>query len=83
MNRAGGLADDLDGMHVTTAPDWSRGRATARLLADILSLGGLDPDRPPASQRLDEALGRELARRLVSALSGRGGASRNCQVEAA
>jgi hypothetical protein len=78
-------ADYSDGMHVTTAPDSARGQAHARLLAHIETLGGLDPDRPSAAERLHQALGPELASRLVGALSGRAGAaSRSCHdVEAA
>ena len=41
-------------------------RGTALLLAHLASL---DPDTPPARQRLDDALGPELARKLVWALS--------------
>jgi hypothetical protein len=41
-------------------------RGTALLLAHLASL---DPAAPPARERLDEALGPELARKLVSALS--------------
>ena len=40
-------------------------RGTALLLAHLASL---DPAAPPARQRLEEALGPELARKLVSAL---------------
>lgn len=39
-----------------------------RLLADVKALG-LDGKREPALQRLEEALGREFADRLVAALS--------------
>jgi hypothetical protein len=83
MNGMQRAADGLCGMHVSTAPEPGRGRAHARLLADIAFFGGLDPDRPSAAQRLDEALGPELAHRLVTALSGRAGARRQCSVEAA
>ena len=41
-------------------------RGNALLLAHLASL---DPDTPPARERLDEALGQELARKLVWALS--------------
>jgi hypothetical protein len=80
MNGSESAADGLGGMFVTTAPEPGRGRAHARLLADIAFLGGLDPERPSAAQRLDEALGPELARRLVAALSGRAGARRQRHV---
>ena len=83
MSGAPRAADVFRGMHVTTAPDSGRGRAHARLLADIAFMGGPDPERLSAAQRLDDALGPDLARRLVTALTGRGGASRSCQVEAA
>ncbi len=56
-------------MHVTTAPEPERGRAHARLQADLDRVGALDPGRRPASERLAEALGAELARRLVCTLS--------------
>jgi hypothetical protein len=64
-----GTADDLCGMHVTTAPEPERGRAHARLLAHIARLGALDPGRRPAGERLADALGAELARTLVCSLS--------------
>jgi len=83
MNGVEEAADGLGGMHVTTAPEPGRGRAHARLLADIAFLGGLDPERPSAAQRLDEELGPELASRLVRALTGRAGSRRQCEVEAA
>jgi hypothetical protein len=72
MIRGGAGADDLVGMHVTTAPEPGRGRAAARLHTDLQALARLDPDRPTAAERLEEALGPDLARMLVFALS-RGG----------
>jgi hypothetical protein len=52
---------------VHVAPASSR-----RLLADVEALGGLSAElRAPASDRLEAKLGRELADRLVSALSER------------
>jgi hypothetical protein len=80
MNGMERVADGLRGMHVSTAPEPGRGRAHARLLADIAFLGGLDPERPSAAQRLDDALGPELAQRLVGALAGRAGSRRQCEV---
>ena len=68
-------------MHVTTAPEPERGRAHARLQADIDALGRLDPARPSAAERLDDELGPALARTLVFALTG--GVRRSCAVEAA
>jgi hypothetical protein len=56
-------------MNVTAA---ARGRAHARLLADIEAVGRLDPDRPSAAERLDQKLGRAYARKLVFALSSGG-----------
>jgi len=44
--------------------------ASIRLLADVRALGGQAvDDRTPAIIRLEEALGRDFADRLVSALS--------------
>jgi hypothetical protein len=40
-----------------------------RLLADVKSLDERDPKREPALTRLEEALGRDFADRLVAALS--------------
>lgn len=40
------------------------------LLLDCLALGRPDQRRPPAKVRLEEALGPELTRRLLSSLSG-------------
>jgi hypothetical protein len=43
---------------------------STRLLADVKALGAHDlGKRPPASIRLEAALGRDLADRLVAALS--------------
>lgn len=65
-------ADELRGMLVTTAPEPERGRAHARLLADLDSLDRLATDRCGAAERLVDALGSELAHKLVFALT-RGG----------
>jgi hypothetical protein len=43
--------------------------ASTRLLADVNALGGQDDAREPALIRLEEALGRDFADRLVAALS--------------
>ena len=49
----------------TVAPSGSK-----RLLADVSALAAKDPVvKPPASERLEEALGRDFADRLVAALS--------------
>jgi len=40
-----------------------------RLLADVKALDGRDEEREPALNRLEHALGRDLADRLVAALS--------------
>jgi hypothetical protein len=74
-------ADALHGMHVTTPAEPRRGRAHARLAAEIDALDRLDPARPTAAERLDAELGPELARTLVFALTG--GVKRRCAVEAA
>jgi hypothetical protein len=43
---------------------------SSRLLADVRALGGLEHGkRPPAQIRLEAALGRDFADRLVTALS--------------
>jgi hypothetical protein len=46
-------------------------RASDLLLEHCLALGGDGTRRPPAAARLEALLGRELARRLVRALSSR------------
>lgn len=69
MSNGVAAADALRGMHGTTAPDPARGSGHTRLHADIASLGRLDPDRLPAADRLQTALGGELAQRLVHALT--------------
>jgi hypothetical protein len=44
--------------------------ASSRLLADMKALHGCDPgEREPALDRLEAALGRDFADRLVTALS--------------
>jgi hypothetical protein len=66
----GGAADPLVGMFVTTAPTSARGRTgDARLRADLAVLDRLDPDRRSCAERLEDALGRELAEKLVFALA--------------
>lgn len=42
--------------------------AASRLLADVRTLHGHPGARPPAFQRLEAALGRDFADRLVTAL---------------
>ena len=69
-------------MHDTTAPEPERGRAYARLLADLQRLAALDPDRPTACERLREALGPDLAGKLLFAFAP-GAARRACDVAAA
>jgi hypothetical protein len=46
-------------------------RASDLLLEHLFALGSDDTRRPPAAARLEALLGRELARRLVRALSSR------------
>ncbi len=46
------------------------GTRAALLLEQITAVGRLDDTRPPARERLEEALGCELAQRLVAALTG-------------
>jgi hypothetical protein len=64
-------------MHGTTAgtgePGPERGRARARLQADLDALARLDETRPSARERLERKLGRELAQRLVYGLSSSAG----------
>jgi hypothetical protein len=45
----------------------------AELLLEHSRLGLCDGERAPAARRLEQALGPELARRLVVALAGRAG----------
>jgi hypothetical protein len=52
------------------AVDYPKPRASELLLEHLLALGG-DGSRRPAAERLEALLGRDLARRLVSALSAR------------
>ncbi len=49
-----------------------RQRGQARLLAHCEALGRIDDIRSPALERLERALGPELARLLVTALAGYG-----------
>jgi hypothetical protein len=42
----------------------------ALLVEQIAAIGRLDDSRRPARERLEEALGRDLANRLVGALAG-------------
>lgn len=53
-------------MDVLRQPHTHRG---ARLL--VAHLESLDPEAPPARERLEEQLGNELARKLVFALANR------------
>jgi hypothetical protein len=69
MIGASGEADALGGMHVTSEPDRGRGRALARLHADLELFTELDPARRPAQDRLVEVLGPELTGKLVFALA--------------
>lgn len=50
-------------------PQNEEGR-TALLLEQIAAIGRLDDSRPPARERLEDALGRDLTNRLVGALTG-------------
>jgi hypothetical protein len=45
-------------------------RRAALLLEQIAAIGRLDDSRPSARERLEDALGRDLANRLVGALAG-------------
>jgi hypothetical protein len=81
MSAAAADADDVDGMNVTTAPGPERGRAGARLQTHLDALARLDPVRPSAAERLENALGVELAQKLVFALAGSGDS--RCWVTAA
>jgi len=55
-------------MHARSAQAGRR-QGDTRLLEHLRSLETLAAERPPASERLERALGPELARRLVSALT--------------
>ena len=58
--------------HVNAASSLqTRHAGTTRLLRHCLSLGTCE-HRVPARRRLDEAIGPELARRLVGSLTARG-----------
>ncbi len=56
-----------ENMDATLSREARRADATALLLRHCLSIGSAE-HRVPARQRLDEALGPELARRLVTSL---------------
>ena len=58
------MKNDMD---VTISRESRRADATARLLRHCLSIGTAE-NRTPARVRLDEAVGPELARRLVTSL---------------
>jgi hypothetical protein len=68
-------------MQFTTAPGPERGRAGARLQTHLDALDRLDPMRLSATERLESALGADLARKLVFALAGSGDS--RCWVTAA
>ena len=69
-------------MQLAAASDSKQVRADSRLQRDLESLGRLDPDRASVADRLEEALGPELAAKLVFALAG-SGALRLAQTAAA
>ncbi len=56
-----------ENMDATVSREAQRADATTLLLRHCLSIGSAE-HRVPARQRLDEALGPELARRLVASL---------------
>lgn len=58
-------------VHPMSAAALTKRRAAGshRLLADVKALGEQDVKREPALSRLEEALGRDFADRLVAALS--------------
>lgn len=61
-------ADDM-GMSVAPIQSIPPGRGTALLLQHCAWLGSVDDARPPASERLQQALGGELTRFLLGALA--------------
>ena len=63
-------ADGWGAMSDALAPPAS-GRGVDLLLAHCAALTRLGEPRPPAVERLEEAVGRDLARLLVAALAGR------------
>jgi hypothetical protein len=52
------------------APPPTEGKAVSRLLDHCARVSGLGQAQPLARERLDDALGGELAHRLVGALAG-------------
>jgi hypothetical protein len=56
--------------------EFSSARGIELLLAHCAALAGGDERRPPARERLGEAVGDELARALVAALTGDKGRGR-------
>jgi hypothetical protein len=55
---------------VNIAPPPTDGKAVSRLLDHCVRASGLTEARPRARERLEAALGGELAHRLVGALAG-------------
>jgi hypothetical protein len=53
----------------TAASTKDAAASSPRLLADVNAFNGETDEREPALSRLEEALGRDLADRLVTALS--------------
>jgi hypothetical protein len=61
---------DNESAVIATAPPPTDGKAVSRLLDHCSRFGGLVETRPQGRERLEAALGGELARRLVGALAG-------------
>ncbi len=60
----------IDSVETSAATGLTQTHASdLHLLRDCLALGGRDRSRVPAKVRLEEALGPDLARRLLSSLS--------------
>jgi hypothetical protein len=60
-------------MQVTTSTVQGRRRPLARLHGYLVALAALDPERLTAAERLEQLLGRDLARLLLRAHAPRGG----------
>jgi hypothetical protein len=63
---SGGVPVDDDPMNAVVAPIRSSLAASELLLRHCLALGGTGRDQRPATARLEEAVGPELARRLIA-----------------
>ena len=63
---------DLAFLNVPAVPDGSPLRGTGRLVRDLLCVGLMVEERPPAAERVEARLGRELADIVHAAIVGPG-----------